>query len=61
MQLSSYIQDTYLHCHYQTHGAMLESIAYFLHITLRVFGGRLWEKEERQVVEQKRLADPFRW
>lgn len=35
--------------------------AYFLHMTQSFFGAGLCEKEERQVVEQKRCAEPFRW
>lgn len=36
-------------------------IPYFLHITQSFFGVGLCENDERQVVEQKRWADPFRW
>lgn len=34
---------------------------YFLHITQSFFGAGLCENDERQVVEQKRWTDPFRW
>lgn len=35
--------------------------SYFLHMTQSFFGAGLCENDERQVVEQKRWTDPFRW